>query len=97
MKRLAIYLSIFIGLGLVSSCTTRVVVRERPAEVVYERPPAPTREHIWISGDWVWEGGAYRWHEGHWEARRVGYVWVGGHWQEVRGGWRWVPGHWRAM
>jgi hypothetical protein len=97
MKKVAIYLSIFIGIGFISSCTVRAVVRERPVEVVYERPPAPSREHIWVSGDWVWVGGRYEWREGHWENRRPGIVWVNGHWAETHGGWRWIPGHWRNV
>jgi hypothetical protein len=95
MKRMAIYLSLFIGIGFLASCTVHAVVRERPVEVVYERPAPPSREHIWITGDWVWAGGHYQWHEGHWERRREGMMWENGHWQEARGGWRWVPGHWR--
>lgn len=97
MKKMAIYLSLLIGIGFISSCTVTAVVRERPAEVVYERPPAPSREHIWITGDWVWSGGRYQWHEGHWERRREGVVWDNGHWQDTRGGWKWIPGHWRNV
>jgi hypothetical protein len=93
---MAIFLSICIGIGFLSSCATRVYVRERPVEVVYERPPAPSREHIWITGDWLWVGGHYQWHEGHWERRREGYAWEGGHWAPVSGGWKWVPGRWRS-
>ena len=70
------------------------VVKERPREVVYVRPAPPGPNHIWISGDWVWENGNYRWHEGHWEHRREGMAWREGHWQETSRGWKWIPGHW---
>ena len=95
-KKLTIYLSMLIGIGFLSSCEVRGVVYDRPAEVVYERPPAPSHEHIWITGDWVWVGGHYQWREGHWDRRREGYAWETGHWQKVSRGWKWVPGHWRA-
>ena len=93
-RRLFYFLAIISMLGL-TSCTASYVVRERPTEVVYVRPAPPSRDHVWISGDWVWTGGRYAWHEGHWERRREGRVWIDGHWQSNHGGWKWVPGHWR--
>jgi hypothetical protein len=94
MKKYAFYVFLAIAVSSLGSCTTTYVVRERPAEVIYERPLPPSREHIWITGDWFWEGGRYAWHEGHYERRREGYRWEGGHWQNARGGWKWVRGHW---
>jgi WXXGXW repeat (2 copies) len=78
-----------------SSCTATYAVRERPREVVYVRPAPPSREHIWISGDWFWIGGRYEWREGHWDRPRHGATWRDGHWQQTRRGWKWVPGHWQ--
>ncbi len=94
------YLLCFIASATIislASCTAGYVVSERPVDVVYTRPVAPSREHIWISGDWVWAGGRYHWHEGHWERRREGYRWSEGHWQSARGGWKWIPGHWQRF
>jgi hypothetical protein len=96
MKKYVWYFVFAIILGSVASCTTTYVVRERPAEVVYVRPAPPSREHIWITGDWFWEGGRYVWHEGHYERRREGYRWEEGHWINSRGGWKWSKGQWRA-
>ena len=96
MKRLFVYLVTAASVVTLASCTATYVVRERPAEVVYVRPAPPSREHIWITGDWVWVGGRYEWHEGHYERRREGYHWVDGHWQSARGGWKWSRGHWQA-
>jgi hypothetical protein len=83
------------GIISTASCTATYVVRERPAEVVYVRPAPPSREHVWISGDWIWAGGRYKWREGHYERRREGYRWEDGHWQTSRGGYKWAPGHWQ--
>lgn len=82
---------------LFTSCAVHetYVVRERPREVVYVRPPAPSPEHVWVSGDWVWESGNYHWHEGRWERRHEGVSWRDGHWQGTPHGYRWVPGHWQ--
>jgi len=70
------------------------VVRERPADVVYERPVAPYPDAVWISGEWVWRGNHYEHERGHWE-RPSNRVWVEGHWREAPGGYVWVRGHWR--
>jgi len=100
--KLTSHKKIILGLALVASvgitsCTVRAVVRERPTEVVYVRPAPPSREHIWITGDWVWVGGRYEWREGHWERPRPAARWENGHWQETSRGWRWIPGHWRNV
>jgi WXXGXW repeat (2 copies) len=94
MKRMLSFIVIATVIACFASCTATYVVRERPAEVVYVRPAPPSREHIWISGDWVWAGSRYEWREGHWERRREGYRWHEGHWQSSRGGWKWVHGGW---
>ncbi|WP_448699491.1 hypothetical protein ACFGVR_20965 [Mucilaginibacter sp. AW1-3] len=70
------------------------VVRERPAEVVYERPAAPYPNAVWISGEWERRGDHYERVHGHWE-RPNNRVWVEGHWNETRGGYTWVRGHWQ--
>ena len=93
----SIYLSIGLTLVLIGfvSCTASYVVRERPAVVVYTRPAPPSKEYVWISGDWIWMHGKYEWREGRWERHREGYHWVDGHWKEAPHGWKWVPGHWK--
>jgi hypothetical protein len=96
MKKYVVYITATILVASMASCAPTYVVRERPAEVVYARPPAPSYDHIWITGDWIWEGGRYQWHEGHWERRREGYRWQEGHWQTAKGGYKWVPGHWQG-
>ena len=57
------FLTLILITAFFSACAVHetYVVRERPREVVYVRPPAPGPQHVWVSGDWVWEGGGYRW------------------------------------
>jgi len=80
---------------LLAGCATRAtfVVRERPAEPVYERPAPPAPNALWIPGEWEWRGGRYVFIRGHYviNERRT---WVPGHWRETPGGFVWQKGHW---
>ncbi|WP_162903223.1 hypothetical protein [Taibaiella koreensis] len=68
----------------------------RPQVVVTARPVAPSPRHVWVTEDWVVDGGAYRWHGGYWAAPpRPGLVWARGHWRHSRRGDLWIPGRWR--
>jgi len=78
-----------------TACSVEGYVTDRPADVVYERPAAPGEGYVWISGDWVWDGGTYHWREGRWERGTEGRVWVGGTWVSHRNGWKWHHGHWQ--
>ncbi|MEP6747991.1 MAG: hypothetical protein ABJB86_09715 [Bacteroidota bacterium] len=97
MKKYVLPFVVLITMFSFVSCAPAYVVRERPREVVYQRPPPPSREHIWISGDWVWAGGRYAWREGHWDRPRHGARWEDGHWQDTPRGSRWIPGHWQKF
>lgn len=77
-----------------ASCSVEGYVTDRPADVTYDRPAAPGEGYVWISGDWVWDGGTYHWNEGHWERTHEGHTWVAGHWESHRHGWKWHRGHW---
>jgi WXXGXW repeat (2 copies) len=93
MKCLVFLTTIVLSL---SACVAHetYIVRERPVEVVYTRPPAPGPQHVWVSGDWVWENGGYRWHEGRWERRHEGVAWHDGYWKTTAHGYKWIPGRW---
>jgi hypothetical protein len=95
MKKIVFCLPLFLFVFLFVSCGPSYVVRDRPAEAVYLRPPPPSPDHVWVSGDWIWAGKKYEWHEGHYETRRVGQRWFEGHWINSRGGWTWIRGRWR--
>ncbi len=95
MKKYGLSLAIIMAIFSLVSCASAYVVRERPREVVYFRPAAPSRAHIWVTGDWYWTGGRYQWREGYWAMPRHGSHWADGHWQNTRNGYKWVPGHWQ--
>ena len=76
-------------------CTGELVVRSAPPpERVEAAPVAPSAQHFWVRGHWLWNGDRYVWAPGHYEVRRTREVWSPGHWRQVSGGWVWVRGRW---
>ncbi len=59
--------------------------------------PAPSRNHVWQPGHWVWNDG-WQWISGHWtEAPERDAAWIPGRWVNRDGaGWVWTEGHWRV-
>lgn len=96
MKTGLFYLMAAVLTVSIASCTATYAVRERPAEVEYRRPPAPSPNHVWVSGNWVWRGGRYVWQEGYWTLPRRHAHYVEGFWTRSHGGWVWHPGHWQG-
>lgn len=97
MKKYILLIMISFSALIFSSCgPTAVVVRTRPEPPMYARPIAPGPNHVWVDGEWVWNGREYVYKLGYWAPvrRRSGYY-VSGHWKAGRGGWYWVPGHWK--
>lgn len=87
-------LSVF---GAVKSNAQGIYIRVRPAEPVrIAPPPAPSRAHVWVEGEWETREGRYVYKPGYWVLPpRPHARWIRGHWRHFRGGWAWVPGHWR--
>ena len=81
-----------------SDAHTRIVVKVRPPARRVMVRPAPRRPgHVWVAGQWRWQGGRYLWVRGRWVKPRPGYLWVDGHWRRTRRGWVWVPGRWKRV
>ncbi len=75
-----------------------VFVRSVPPEPVVARPPAPSANHEWIEGEWVWRNNTYTWQTGYWRLHDPHKVWVRGYWhQRANGGWFWIGGHWNLV
>ena len=83
----------------------RVVVEEGPpAEVIVQTAPPverievvpapPSLEHLWIKGNWHWDGHEWVWRSGHYEVRRVGLHWVQAHYDQRGPAIVYVGGHW---
>ncbi len=60
------------------------------------RPVRPSPNHVWVSEEWVPNGGAYAYHDGYWAVPpHPGAIWAAGHWRHRRHGYVWVGGFWR--
>ena len=100
MKKILIKFCVlfFIAIAVVNFAEAQFVIKVRPAPVVVKaRPAAPSRDYVWVEGDWVWQGNNYIYKEGYWARPAFrGANWIPGHWKyhRRRGGWFWVPGHW---
>jgi len=82
-------------LSSLSGCTGALVVRTAPPPERMETVSvAPSTDHFWVRGHWMWNGNQYVWVTGRWEVRRAREVWVPGHWRAVGGGYVWEAGHW---
>jgi len=56
---------------------------------------APSPAHVWIPGEWAWQG-RWVWASGRWTLPPYPQaVWIRGVWVHGPGGWRHRPGHWR--
>jgi outer membrane lipoprotein SlyB len=74
---------------------TVVVGQAPPPPVAETYVAAPGPGYVWISGEWVWNGG-WIWVGGHWSYPPYPHaVWVGGGWYHGPRGWYHSPGHWR--
>lgn len=89
----AIIFIVFISIS--ASMNAQVYVKVCPRPPVHVRPANPHPGHVWIDGDWVYNGRTYVWREGYWAAPKAGHKWVPGHWKNGKRGFKWVPGHWK--
>ena len=70
--------------------------RQAPPRPRFERRMVrPSRDAVWVSGSWDWQGDTWVWIPGRWvvpEVRRA--RWIPARYVREYGGWRYVPGHW---
>jgi len=88
---------VFAGTLVFSAGAADVAIRVGPPHAVAEhRGPAPSRNHVWVSGYHHREGNAYAWTPGRWEQPPQAHGrWVAHHWVHQKNGWVLVEGHWR--
>lgn len=55
---------------------------------------APSAEHVWIPGVWVWHDGDYAWRPGYWMVPQPNWIWVPSHWCWTPSGYIFVDGYW---
>jgi hypothetical protein len=85
----------FILLAFASQMNAQIYIRVVPSPPIYVRPAPPRPTHIWVDGDWVYNGRVYVWREGYWAEPRPQMIWVPGRWKQNHKGNKWEQGHWR--
>ena len=56
----------------------------------------PTPQHVYVSGHWRWQDGAYVWENGRWELPPApSAVWVGPRWEQKDNGYVLAEGYWQ--
>ncbi len=55
---------------------------------------APSPDHIWIPGCWIWNHGRYAWRPGYWAPAYQDWVWVPAHYSWTPRGYVFVSGYW---
>ena len=78
--------------------STPVAVRYSPPVARYEAiGRAPSSNHFWVNGHYMWNGRSYAWVGGHWDTRRAGHTYVQPHYNLVNGSYIFVPGHFQHV
>lgn len=55
---------------------------------------APSDNHIWVSGNWIYNDDRYAWRPGYWEPAQENWVCVPAHYQWTPRGYVYVEGYW---
>ena len=78
--------------------STPVTVRVAPPVARYEAiGRAPSSNHFWVHGHYMWNGRSYTYVGGHWDTRRAGHTYIQAHYDRVGNTWRFVPGHFERV
>jgi hypothetical protein len=67
-----------------------------PPETLETGPnvPAPSEDHFWIPGCWLYQQTRYQWRPGYWAAAQPDFVWVPAHYVYTPSGCIFVDGFW---
>lgn len=55
---------------------------------------APTEDHIWIPGTWLWNDSRYAWRPGYWSIGHANWLWVPSRYQWTPRGYYHCQGYW---
>jgi hypothetical protein len=55
---------------------------------------APSPDHSWVPGCWIWSRGRYVWQPGYWERMRPEWIWIPAHYEWTPRGYVFVGGYW---
>jgi hypothetical protein len=76
--------------------TTETTYLPAPPRSVEEGPniAAPSRNHGWTPGCWIWSQERYAWSPGYWAEGRSDWDWIPAHYVWTRRGYVFVDGYW---
>lgn len=68
----------------------------QPPESLEQGPqtPAPSDNHFWVPGTWVYQNVNYAWQPGYWTVARPNWIWVPAHYVWTPGGFVFIGGYW---
>lgn len=66
-----------------------------PPQMQEQVPAAPSPDHRWVPGNWMWNGSRHFWVAGHWEMHQGSASWEPGAWRLRGRTHAWVPSRWR--
>ncbi len=73
-----------------------VYLPEPPASIEngpnYQTAPSP--DHLWVSGSWMWQHQRYAWRPGYWQPGRADWIWVPAHYVWSPRGYVFQEGYW---
>ncbi len=81
----------------VSTQTSEIdYLNDAPPETLEQGPVgvAPTNEHIWVPGSWMWSDTRYVWRPGYWSMGYTNWVWVPARYQWTPRGYYFCDGYW---
>jgi hypothetical protein len=59
--------------------------------------PAPSEDHFWVPGNWVYQDVRYVWQPGYWTPAQTNWCWVPARYQWCPSGYVFIPGYWDYM
>lgn len=72
-----------------------VIAQAPPESLEQGAPPtAPSDEHIWAPGSWVYRESRYMWRPGYWIANQPGWAWIPSSYYWTPSGYIYVGGYW---
>lgn len=89
--------SVWVSGSWIDAQTTTLQYLPEPPPLREEWQPtstAPTANHFWIPGQWVWQASDYQWRDGFWSRGYDDWVWVPAHYLWTPGGYVYVTGYW---
>ncbi|NOU37267.1 MAG: hypothetical protein HOO89_01030 [Ferruginibacter sp.] len=91
-----IALIVLFALVSIQVVNAQFLIKIKPTAPRVIRVIAPSRQHVWVDEDWIWQNNTYISRGGYWAAPpHHNSIWKQGHWKNARRGWIWIPGHWK--